>query len=405
MQHTVHKLKHFALLCLVALMPCMAAAQAVLTGAERVSLYLPLLQGKRVGLVANQASMAYHSDRDTLPPTHTLDLLLARGVRVVRLFSPEHGFRGDSEAGAMVDHGVDRATGLPIVSLYGNNKKPTPQQLDSLDVMVFDLQDMGVRFFTYISTLHYVMEACAQRGLPLVVLDRYNPHTSYVDGPVLDSSQRSFVGMHPVPMAYGMTIGEYALMLNGQHWLGNGLCCQLMVVPLQGFAHEMALTPAVPPSPNLATRRAMLLYPSLCLFEGANVSVGRGTPWPFEVVGSPAYRHHKGIARLFHHDFAFTPLPTALTATPLFKGKQCYGLDLRHVNASPQLDMDYLFQVYKGMPSDAFFLKNGYFDRLAGTDALRRQMQQGMSESDIRESWRPGIEKFLAIREKYLLYP
>ncbi|MDY5969327.1 MAG: DUF1343 domain-containing protein [Bacteroidales bacterium] len=405
MQRTMRTLKYFALFCWVALAPCVATAQSVRTGAERMSLYLPLLQGKRVGLVAHQASMVYHCDLDTLPPTHTLDLLLGHGVQVVRLFSPEHGFRGNSEAGEQVGDSVDAQTGLCIVSLDGNNKKPTQQQLDSIDVMVFDLQDMGVRFFTYLSTLHYVMEACAQKGVPLVVFDRYNPHTSYVDGPMLDSSQRSFVGMHPVPVVYGMTIGEYALMINGQHWLDQGLSCQLVIIPLQGFAHEMSLTPSVSPSPNLSTRRAMLLYPSLCFFEGTNVSVGRGTPWPFEVVGAPAYKRHRGIARRGHHDFSFTPQPTALAASPLFKGKQCHGLDLRHYPARPKLDLSFLIQLYEGMPRDAFFLKNGFFDRLAGTTALRTQLQQGASEDDMRDSWKPGIEKFMAVRGKYLLYP
>lgn len=397
---------------IILLLPVLASAQDAydafpVTGAERTSLYLPLLQGKRVGLVGNQASMVYHDDNDSIAPSHLLDMLRSKGVNVVRLYSPEHGFRLQGEAGAAINDTLDVATGLPVVSLYGTNRKPTPRQLNGVDVMLFDLQDMGVRFFTYISTLHYVMEACAEAGIPLVVLDRYNPHTSYVDGPVLEDSCRSFVGMHPVPVCYGMTIGEYALMINGEGWLrtSNVSGASLIVIPMRGFRHEMVLTPRVAPSPNLRTRQAMLLYPGLCLLEGTSVSVGRGTDTPFEVAGSPDYKHHKGIARLFRHDFSFVPHPVpGISNKPLFDGKRCYGLDLQNVRPRHELDLDYLLQMWQGMPHGGFFLRNGYFCLLAGNNTLQRQLEQGLSEREIRASWQPGLEAFMRVRAKYLLY-
>ncbi len=349
-------------------------------------------------MVANQASLCYHENSDSIAPIHLLDMLLSHDVQVLRLFSPEHGFRGQAEAGGKVDDSKDAVTGLPIFSLYGKNRKPTAEQLQGLDVMLFDLQDMGVRFYTYISTLHYVMEACAEQGIPLIVLDRYNPHTGYVDGPMLDSSERSFVGMHPVPVCYGMTIGEYALMINGERWLYNGLCCALTVIPMAGFEHASSYIPRVAPSPNLTTRQAMLLYPSLCLFEGTQVSVGRGTAMPFEIIGAPNYRNKS---------FSFTPRPIpGVSDNPPFKDKRCYGLDLRDVAPKVAFDISYLMQMYEGMPEGSeFFLKNGFFDRLAGSDRLRKMMLQGASQEAIRASWKPELKAFKQIRKKYLLYP
>ncbi len=385
------------LLCLLSL-PVKAQEVYPIVGAERTALYLPLLHGKKVGLVANQASLCYHENGDSIAPLHLLDMLLRHDVQVLRLFSPEHGFRGQAEAGGKVDDSKDGATGLPIYSLYGKNRKPTAAQLQGLDVVLFDLQDMGVRFYTYISTLHYVMEACAEQGIPLIVMDRYNPHTGYVDGPMLDSSERSFVGMHPVPVCYGMTIGEYALMINGERWLRDSLCCALTVIPMAGFEHASSYIPRIAPSPNLTTRQAMLLYPSLCLFEGTQVSVGRGTATPFEVIGAPGYRHKA---------FSFTPQPIpGVSDNPPFKGKRCYGIDLRRVTPQKAFDLSYLMQMYEGMPNGSeFFLKNGFFDRLAGSDHLRRQLQQGAAQEEIRASWQPALNAFKQIRKKYLLYP
>ena len=301
-----------------------------------------------------------------------VDTLLAEGVNVTKIFCPEHGFRGTAEAGAHVDNSVDPKTGIPIVSLYGKNKKPTPEQMKDIDVVLFDLQDVGCRFYTYLSTLHYVMEACAENNVPLIVLDRPNPNGHMLDGPVLDTATcRSFVGMHPVPVVYGMTIGEYAKMINGEGWLKDGIECRLAVVPMQGYKRDSEgyYGLPVPPSPNLRTGHAIALYPSLCLFEGTNCGVGRGTDFPFEWV--------------------------------------TYGadtLDLRRTQVHSRFDLQYLMKMYRRVPKGKFFLKNNFFDKLAGTTELRKQIEAGMSEKEIRATWQPGLDEFKKIREKYLIY-
>ena len=320
--------------------------------------------GNSIAVVANQTSMVGN--------THLVDTLLAREANVVKIFCPEHGFRGTAEAGAQVDNSTDPKTGLPIISLYGKNKKPTQEQLSDVAVVIFDLQDVGCRFYTYLSTLHYVMEACAERGIPLIVLDRPNPNGHYIDGPVLDTANyRSFVGMHPVPIIYGMTIGEYAQMINGEGWLSNGMKCDLHVAPMRGYCRDSVYTLSVPPSPNLRNTHAIALYPSLCLFEGTTCGVGRGTPTPFEIV--------------------------------------TYGKDTMDLTVfSPSdscMHLDFLLNMYKRVPKGKFFLKNNFFDRLAGTDQLRRQIIQGKSEEEIRASWQPAIEHFKTIRSRYLIYP
>lgn len=314
-----------------------------------------------VAVVGNQTSI--------VGSTHLVDTLLAQRVNVVKIFCPEHGFRGTAAAGAHVDNSIDPRTGLPIVSLYGNNKKPTEEQLRDVSAVIFDLQDVGCRFYTYLSTLHYVMEACAENNIPLLVLDRPNPNGHYIDGPVLDTADcRSFVGMHPVPVVYGMTIGEYARMINGEHWTGKD--CNLTVVPLQGYRRDsVGYGLPVPPSPNLRTTHAIALYPSLCLFEGTTCGVGRGTDWPFEWV--------------------------------------TYGrdtLDLRQEPAPQAFSLRYLMEMQHRVPKGRFFLKNNFFDRLAGTTELRRQIEQGLSEADIRATWQPGLNHFKEIRKKYLIY-
>ena len=335
------------------------------TGAEVVVDYVATgwLDGKQVAVVGNQTSIVGN--------THMVDTLLASGVRVTKIFCPEHGFRGTAAAGAHVDNSTDPKTGLPIISLYGNNKKPTPEQLADVDVVLFDLQDVGCRFYTYLSTLHYVMEACAENNKPLFVLDRPNPNGHYVDGPVLDTATcRSFVGMHPVPVVYGMTIGEYAQMINGEGWLQGGEKCNLTVVPMQGYKREsVGYQLPVPPSPNLRTAHAVALYPSLCLFEGTHCGVGRGTDWPFEWV-------------------------TYDTDT----------LDLRSESAPTTFSLKYLMEMYRRVPKGQFFIKNNFFDRLAGTTDLRRQMEQGMSPEAIRATWQPGLEHFATVRQRYLIY-
>ena len=371
-----------------------AASETVLrTGAECMERYLPLLEGKRVAVCGNQTSV--------VGKTHLVDTLLARDVNIVKLLCPEHGFRGQAEAGATIASGKDPLTGLPVVSLYGKNKKPTAEQLQNVDIVLFDLQDVGCRFYTYISTLHYVMEAAAEVGVKVIVLDRPNPNGYYVDGPVLDPKFKSFVGMHPVPVVYGMTIGEYARMINGEKWLANGTKCDLEVVKLEGYTHQTRYELPVAPSPNLQTKKAILFYPSLCFFEGTNVSVGRGTDHPFEMYGAPG---------LLEGDYTFTPhaIP-GVSENPPFKDQECRGELLASVcidwNAPGSLDLFFLLNAYHNYPDKAnFFLKNNFFDKLAGTDLLRKQIIAGIAEEEIRASWEPGLEKFKEIRGKYLLY-
>ena len=322
--------------------------------------------GGGVAVVGNQTSI--------VGTTHLVDTLLACGINVTKIFCPEHGFRGTAAAGAHIDNSTDPKTGLPIISLYGKNKKPSPEQMADVDYVIFDLQDVGCRFYTYLSTLHYVMEACAERGIPLIVLDRPNPNGHMLDGPVLDTATcRSFVGMHPVPVVYGMTIGEYAQMINGEDWLANHARCDLTVVPMQGYDRHGFYPLPVPPSPNLRTAQAIALYPSLCLFEGTNCGVGRGTDYPFEWV-------------------------TYGTDT----------LDLRSYSVGEEdpdlIDLWPLMEMYRRVPQGKFFLKSNFFEKLIGTGDLRRQLEQGLSEEEIKATWQPGLERFKEIRKKYLIY-
>lgn len=371
-----------------------ASETALRTGAECMERYLPLLEGKRVAVCGNQTSV--------VAKTHLVDTLLSRKVNIVKLFCPEHGFRGQAEAGATIASGKDPLTGLPVVSLYGKNKKPTAEQLQGVDVVLFDLQDVGCRFYTYISTLHYVMEAAAENGVKVIVLDRPNPNGFYVDGPVLEPQYKSFVGMHPVPIVYGMTIGEYARMINGEKWLANGVQCDLTVIKIEGYTHETRYALPVAPSPNLQTAEAVFLYPSLCLFEGTNVSVGRGTDQPFEMYGAPG---------MLSGGYRFTPraIP-GVSENPPFKGQECRGYLLHDIaaenlNNPGRLNLSYLLTAYRDCADKAsFFLKNNFFDKLAGTDQLRKQLLVGANEEEIRASWELGLEKFRHIRELYLLY-
>lgn len=361
----------------------------IIVGAACMEDYVPMTIGKQVGIVANHTSV--------VDGVHLVDTLISQGVKVKTIFCPEHGFRGKAEAGAHIKDGVDSKTGLPIVSLYGKNKKPTISQLQGIEVMIFDLQDVGCRFYTYISTLHYVMEACVEEGIPLVVLDRPNPNGGYVDGPVLDSSLVSFVGMRPgTPIVYGMTMGEYAMMIDQEHALAKD-GYQLKVVTLQNYSHDSVYHLPIAPSPNLQTPQAIALYPSLCWFEGTNISVGRGTQWPFEIIGNPDYPYPT---------ISFKPqaIP-GVSDNPPFKGVNCYGLDLRTAKVDNRINLSYLLTMYNNIAKDKFFIKgSNFFDKLAGTKMLRQQLQSGASEEDIRKSWEPGLEEFRAVRQKYLLY-
>jgi uncharacterized protein YbbC (DUF1343 family) len=365
----------------------------IVTGDQQTGIYFPMLKGKTVAVVANQSAI--------IGKTHLVDTLLSSGIKVVRIFSPEHGFRGNKSAGAHINSGMDTETGLPIVSLYGKHRKPSAEDLKGVDVVVFDLQDVGTRFYTYISTMSLVMEACAENHVPMIVLDRPNPNGFYVDGPVLKPQFKSFVGMHPVPVVYGMTIGEYARMVNGEHWLKNGVKCDLTVIPMKKYRRNMIVKLPVRPSPNLPDWQAVYLYPSLCFLEGTVVSVGRGTDKPFQIYGYPGM---KG-------DYVFTPrsIPGA-SLHPKLQGKTCRGKDLtayaenyRH-NPS-RIELKWLLDAYrqlKDMGVHPFF--RGSFDRLAGTDSLRLQIEKGYTEKQIRQSWQKDLDKFKKIRKKYLIY-
>jgi len=360
-------------------------------GAEQLDLYLPLLKGKRVALVANHTSL--------IAEEHLVDVLISKKITIAKVFAPEHGFRGSADAGEHVSSGKDEKTGLELISLYGSNKKPSAEQLKGVEVVVFDIQDVGARFYTYISTMSYVMEACAESKIPMIVLDRPNPNGHYVDGPVLEPAFSSFVGLHPVPVVHGMTVGEYAQMVNGEGWLKNKVKCDLTVIPCKGWEHKNYYQLTVPPSPNLKTMNAIYLYPSLCFFEGTKVSVGRGTDAPFEVIGYPGC----GIGSL-----VFIPKSGPGSKSPLYEGKECGGFNLRpfgenFVRDTGKLYMYWLQSLVEFEKYDPKFF-NSFFDKLAGTDSLRKQLLEGKKEDEIRRSWQPGLEKFKLVRAKYLLY-
>jgi uncharacterized protein YbbC (DUF1343 family) len=369
-----------------------AGHSRIVPGAERTQEYLPLLRNSNVAVVANPASR--------MGGQHLVDSLLALGVKVKKIFSPEHGFRGKADAGEKVKSGIDSQTGLPIVSLYGKHKKPYDVDLQGIDQVVFDLQDVGARFYTYISTLHYVMEACAENDIPVLVLDRPNPNAFYIDGPVLKPEYSSFVGMHPVPVVYGMSIGEYAQMINGEGWLKDGIQCELTVIPCGNWNHQKDYALPIKPSPNLPNATSVILYPSLCFFEGTVVSAGRGTDFPFQCFGHPGMRNTS---------FSYTPRSIeGASKYPKFKGEKCFGYDLRkneteRIRSRRRLNLSYLIGAYHSMENREKFF-NPFFEKLAGTGELRKQIQKGMSEQEIRKSWQADLKKFKSIRKKYLLY-
>ncbi|MCF0207752.1 MAG: DUF1343 domain-containing protein [Bacteroidales bacterium] len=372
-------------------------ALPIFPGIYSVNEYLPLLEEKRVAIVANQTSII-----DTM---HLADFLLGKNINLVKAFCPEHGFRGTADAGQKVDSEVDAKTGLNIVSLYGKNKKPTKEQLSDIDIVVFDLQDVGVRFYTYISTLHYVMEACAESSIPVIILDRPNPNASYIDGPILDTANyRSFIGMHPVPIVYGMTIGEYGQMINGEHWLANGVECELTVIPCKHYRHDRKYTLPRRPSPNLPNARSIELYPTLCLFEATCLSVGRGTDMQFQVIGHPDYKN------TIENAFSFTPKPNEGASNPVLNGQECFGYDLTKDNAifnweDKLVNISVILKMYELFPDkDKFFSKNNLLEKLVGTKDFRTQVQDGASEDEIRQTWQKGLEDFKVIRNKYLIY-
>ncbi|PVX51972.1 uncharacterized protein YbbC (DUF1343 family) [Balneicella halophila] len=372
----------------------------VKVGAENTEAYLPLLQDKNVAVVTNHTGVLrlFNEQDSVVGELHIVDYLLSEEIEVKSIFAPEHGFRGEHDAGANIKNRIDTKTGLPIYSLHGKYKKPQAKQLENIDVVVFDIQDVGVRFYTYISTLHYVMEACAENSIPLIVLDRPNPNGHYVDGPVMEKEFQSFIGMHPVPIIYGMTIGEYALMIEGEHWLPDTLSCELTIVELKGWTHKTNYKLPIKPSPNLPTAQSVNLYPSLCLFEQTNVSIGRGTNTPFEIYGSP-YLDSRDF------NYMFIPEPTAGAQHPKHKGIRCYGENLRHFpRRLDKLELQWLMRAYKKSRLKNLFFKTN-FELLSGTSMLREQIRYGWREDQIRESWREDLVIFKNKRKKYLLYP
>ena len=366
----------------------------IVVGAERLNIYLEDLKNKKIGLVANQTSV--------IKSEHLVDVLLNEGLSIEKVFSPEHGFRGNSDAGEKVKDEFDLQTGLPIFSLYGKNKrKPTKELLKDIDVIVFDLQDVGVRFYTYISSLHYVMEACAENNINLIVLDRPNPNGFYVDGPVLENNFKSFVGMHSVPVVHGLTIGEYAKMINGESWLLNQVKCSLKVIPCLNYNHKKRYALPIPPSPNLPNMRSVYLYPSLCFFEGTNVSVGRGTSFPFQVYGSPFIKNH---------NFSFVPKSTYGAKNPKHKDLECRGIDLRKLpldslSSIKHLNFNWIVTGYQSSGSSSeFFNKNNFINLLAGSDKLMNLIKGGANPKQIRETYQEDLNQFKKIRKKYLIY-
>ncbi|WP_121966304.1 exo-beta-N-acetylmuramidase NamZ domain-containing protein [Myroides sp. N17-2] len=365
--------------------------QTIKVGAERISEYASLLKNKNVGVLTNQTGVVNNAQGTY---TSTVDFLLENKVNVKKIYAPEHGFRGTADAGELVKDGKDTKTGLPIISLYGNNKKPSVDQLKGIDVMVFDLQDVGARFYTYISSLHYLMEACAEQNIPVIVLDRPNPNISIIDGPTLEMKNKSFVGMHPIPAMHGMTIGEYAKMINGEKWLANGVQCDLTVIPCENYTREMSYSLPVSPSPNLPNDQSINLYASLCFFEGTNVSSGRGTDLQFQIYGSPF---------LTNMPYQFTPQSNAGAKDPMNKGKLCYGENLSKEKKLTKIELKWLLKAYKNSTNkDKFFIN--FFVKLAGTDSLKAQIIAGKSEDEIRKTWQGGLDKFKQTRKPYLLY-
>ncbi|MDC0201652.1 DUF1343 domain-containing protein [Flavobacteriales bacterium] len=352
--------------------------------AERTKSYLPLLEDNKIAIVGNQTSMIRN--------THLADSLLSLGVDIIKVFSPEHGFRGKADAGAKIKDGIDVKTGIPIISLYGKNKKPSSKQLEGIDVLLFDIQDVGARFYTYISTLSYVMEAAGENNIKVIVLDRPNPNGHYIDGPIREDGFESFVGMHPIPIVHGMTIGEYAEMINGEKWISKE--CNLTVIEIENYTHDMHYDLPIKPSPNLPNSKSINLYPSLCLFEGTNISIGRGTDYPFQHFGAP----------YLESNYSFTPKSGEGSKYPKHKNIECFGTDLRFQdNYLTDINLNWLINSYNNCPYKEKFFTN-FFDKLAGTDKLRLQIIDGKTEKEIKGSWIEGLDEFKLIRKKYLLY-
>jgi uncharacterized protein YbbC (DUF1343 family) len=369
--------------------------KSIIVGANRTDEYLHLLKGKNFALVGNQTSVIF-TNKNQSSYTHLVDSLLALNVNLVKVFAPEHGFRGTADAGELIKDGKDSKTGLPVFSLYGDNKKPTSEQLKNIDLVVFDLQDVGARFYTYISSLHYVMEACAENNIPLLVLDRPNPNAHYIDGPILKKEHNSFVGMHPVPVVHGLTMGEYAEMINAEKWLKGGVQTDLEVIQVENYKHEMFYSIPIKPSPNLPNDQAINLYPSLCFFEGTNVNAGRGTTNQFQVFGSPFLDKE-------YFNYSYTPVSMEGAKSPKHLGRLCFGRDLTNAPRLEQINLSWLIEAYENTADKSKFF-NDFFTKLAGGTQLQKQIESGLPEAEIRATWQEDLEKFKVVREKYLLY-
>jgi len=365
----------------------------IIVGANRLNNYLPLLKNKRIGLVANQTSVIFNNQKKNAH-THLVDSLVSLQVNIQKVFAPEHGFRGKADAGEHITNGKDPKTGIDIISIYGKNKKPSAKQLENLDLVIFDIQDVGARFYTYISSLHYVMEACAENNIPMLILDRPNPNGHYIDGPILELQYKSFVGMHPIPVVHGMTIGEYAQMINGEQWLNNKTQCAITIIKCKNYNKQTEYNLPIKPSPNLPNDVAINLYPSLCFFEGTTISVGRGTEMQFQIFGAPY---------LPKTNFNYTPKPNEGAKYPKHENKICYGKDLRDTDKLNLLNIEWLSDTYQ-LSSDKKTFFNSFFTKLAGTKKLQQQIEDELSTKEIKKSWNTGLQDYDNMRKQYLLY-
>jgi uncharacterized protein YbbC (DUF1343 family) len=399
---TAKKILFFAvLISLIVVYGAYKKPAPIITGADQTEKYLPLLKGKRIGILANQTTI--------IGQAHLVDSLKSLGINIVKVFGPEHGFRGNASNGARVEDEVDQATGIPIVSLYGPKRKPSKEDMAGIDLMIYDIQDVGCRFYTNINTLADIMEACAENGKELLILDRPNPNGYFVDGPVLDMKLKSGIGKFPIPITHGMTIGEFAKMINGEGWLPKKMTCKIRIIPVANYRHDMSYTLPVKPSPNLNTQQSVMLYPSLCLFEGTIISQGRGTYFPFTVLGSPLLKDK--------YSFTFTPVSIpGMSEAPLHMNETCFGLDLRNYDVNKlrkqgKVNIQWMMEMYKAYPvKEKFFdfsqsKAMGNIDFRTGDSRFKEQIKAGMSEEEIRKSWEPGLSNYKKMRKKYLIYP
>ncbi len=384
------KILRLILLNLLMLICINSLANSIMCGADRGNLYLETLKNKKVALVGNQSSL--------VGDTHLLDYLICNNINITKIFTPEHGFRGNADAGEFVANGRDTKTGLQIISLYGKNKKPTADQFNNIDIVVFDMQDVGVRFYTYYCTMFYVMQTCAEQNIPLIILDRPNPNGDYIAGPILNLKHKSFVGLLPIPVVHGCTLGELALMINGENWLGNGLKCKLKIIPVSNYTHQTPYSLPVKPSPNLPNDISIRLYPSLCFFEATTMSIGRGTYFPFQVVGYPDAKMGT---------FTFTPTSiNGMAKNPVLENKLCYGKDYRNESLLHKFTLEPFIEFFhKFSNSDSFVDRPNWFTLLIGNNVTLQKIKDGASWKDLEQSWRNELKAYATMRKKYLLYP